>query len=139
MNKLIANYDKIIVKLADEGETKFGNIIIPDMGKERPDMGEIISVGPGFYTLSGTVVPCTLQIGQIVLIPKFGAQKITLDNDEYAVCKESDVLAIIEKIEVKEIVPISELLKETATDMNNVEKIDIGGLENPINNLGGII
>jgi len=133
MSILKANYDKIIIRVIEDGESKVGNIIVPDMGKERPEMGEIVSVGPGFYTLTGTIVPCTLQIGQIVLIPKFSAQKITLENEDYIVCKESDVLAVIEKEQspIPHKISAKQLLMETAENMKlNKEILNI----NPENN-----
>lgn len=133
MSILKANYDKIIIRVIEDGESKVGNIIVPDMGKERPEMGEIVSVGPGFYTLTGTIVPCILQIGQIVLIPKFAAQKITLENEDYIVCKESDVLAVIEKEQpsIPHKISAKQLLMETAENMKlNKEIFNI----NPENN-----
>ena len=92
---LKAFYDKIIVKLIEDQESYYGNIIIPDLGKEKPDMGEVVSVGTGFFTLNGNIVPLSLKVGQIVFVPKFGTQKITYNNEDYLICKESDVLAVL--------------------------------------------
>jgi chaperonin GroES len=95
--KLKAHYDKVIAKVIEEGETRLGKIIIPDMGKERPEFGEVVSVGAGFYVFSGELIPLGIEVGQKILIQKFGSQVITINNEDYIVCKGTDVLAIIEE------------------------------------------
>lgn len=96
MNKLIPIYDKVVIKPKEEGESLYGNIIIPDLGKEKPEMGEVIAVGEGAYTFNGTLLPTKVKPGQIVLVPKFGAQTLSVNNEDYIICKESDILAIYE-------------------------------------------
>jgi chaperonin GroES len=90
-------HNHVVIKQQDETETMYGNIVVPDLGKEKPLMGEIIASGPGLINLNGVLIPNTVEVGQIVIFPAFGGQKITVDSDEYVVCKEQDLIAILEK------------------------------------------
>jgi chaperonin GroES len=90
-------HNHVVLKQQDETETMYGNIVVPDLGKEKPLMGEIIASGPGLINLNGVLIPNTVEVGQIVIFPAFGGQKITVDGDEYVVCKEQDLIAILEK------------------------------------------
>ena len=90
-------HNHVVIKQQDETETMYGNIVVPDLGKEKPLMGEIIASGPGLINLNGVLIPNTMEVGQIVIFPAFGGQKITVDGDEYVVCKEQDLIAILEK------------------------------------------
>jgi chaperonin GroES len=90
-------HNHIVIKQQDETETMYGNIVVPDLGKEKPLMGEIITSGPGLINLNGVLIPNTVEVGQIVIFPAFGGQKITVDGEEYVVCKEQDLIAILEK------------------------------------------
>jgi chaperonin GroES len=90
-------HNHVVLKQQDETETMYGNIVVPDLGKEKPLMGEIIASGPGLINLNGVLIPNTVEVGQIVIFPAFGGQKITVDGNEYIVCKEQDLIAILEK------------------------------------------
>lgn len=90
-------HNHVVIKQQDETETMYGNIVVPDLGKEKPLMGEIIASGPGLINLNGALIPNTVEVGQIVIFPAFGGQKITVEGDEYVVCKEQDLIAILEK------------------------------------------
>jgi len=93
--KLQAVYNAIIVKPFDEQETKYGNIIVPDLGKERNLSGTVVSVGPGQYSITGELLPTMLKEGQKVILPQMGPVKVEDDGVEYYVCPENQVLAII--------------------------------------------
>jgi chaperonin GroES len=90
-------HNHVVIKQQDETETMYGNIVVPDLGKEKPLMGEIIASGPGLINLNGVLIPNTVEVGQVVIFPAFGGQKITVDGNEYVVCKEQDLIAILEK------------------------------------------
>jgi len=90
-------HNHIVIKQQDETETMYGNIIVPDMGKEKPLMGEVVAVGPGIYTITGTWLETKVQVGEIVVFPAFGGTKMTVEGEEYIVMKEQDLLAILEK------------------------------------------
>lgn len=86
----------IVLKPIETEEETFGNIIIPDLGKERPEMGEVVATSNVYNYNTDKVVISTLEVGEIVLIPKLGSQRIVLDGQDYFICKESDIFAVIE-------------------------------------------
>jgi chaperonin GroES len=86
----------IILKPIETEEETFGNIIIPDLGKERPEMGEVVATSDVYNYNTDKLVISTLEEGDVVLIPKLGSQRIVLEGQDYFICKESDILAIIE-------------------------------------------
>ena len=89
--------DKVVILPIEEGEQKYGNIIVPDAGGERPEIGTVLAVGPGRISTDGTLIPNRLEVGVTVMIPKFGAQKVELENETYIMAGESDVLGIIKQ------------------------------------------
>ena len=91
--------DKIVILPQEEGEQMYGNIVIPDSDKERPEMGTVMAVGPGRISTNGTLIPNTLKAGQTVMVPKFGAQVVTVENEQYIMASENDVLGIIKNKE----------------------------------------
>jgi chaperonin GroES len=91
-------HNHVVIKQQDETETMYGNIIVPDAGKDKPLMGEVVAVGPGSYSVTGEkFLNTSIQVGQIVAFPSFGGQRITVEGEEYIVCKEQDLIAILEK------------------------------------------
>ena len=91
--------DKIVILPQEEGEQTYGNIVVPDMGKEKPEIGEVLAVGPGRVSTNGTLIPNKLRKGQIVMVPKFGAQTAVVENETYVIASENDVLGIIKNKE----------------------------------------
>lgn len=98
--KLKAVFDAIIVRPLPDEETTYGSIIVPDMGKEKHIIGDVISVGPGKRSLlNGEFIPTTITVGDRVLLPQVGITSLEgADGNLYA-CDEGKVLAIIEKEE----------------------------------------
>ena len=94
--------DKVVILPIEEGETTYGNIIIPDASGERPEMGTVLAVGPGRISTDGTLIPNRLEVGVTVMLTKFGAQKVELENEIYIMGGESDVLGIIKQKEDNE-------------------------------------
>ena len=94
--------DKIVILPIEEGETTYGNIIVPDAGGERPEMGKVLAVGPGRISTDGTLIPNRLEVGVTVMVPKFGAQVAVVENETYIIAGESDVLGIIKQKEDNE-------------------------------------
>ena len=87
--------DKIVILPQDEGEQMYGNIVVPDAGQERPEMGTVLAVGPGRISTDGTLIPNRIEVGVKVMVPKFGAQTVVVENETYIVASENDVLGII--------------------------------------------
>ena len=87
--------DKIVILPEEEGEQQYGNIVVPDMGQDKPEIGTVLAVGPGRISTNGTLIPNKLEVGETVMVPKFGAQVVVVENETYIVAGESDVLGII--------------------------------------------
>jgi chaperonin GroES len=95
MSKLAPLNGFIILKPIEEQEQLAGNIIIPDLGKEKPEIGEVVATSPTYNYNSDKEVPSKLQIGDTALIPKMGSQRLVVEGEEYYITKESDILAIL--------------------------------------------
>tara|TARA_R100001460_G_scaffold44238_1_gene80979 strand:+ start:210 stop:539 length:330 start_codon:yes stop_codon:yes gene_type:complete len=88
--------DRIVIKPIDEGEQTYGSIVIPDMGKEKPEMGEVISVGPGRLSEFGKMIPIrSCKVGDVVLVPKIGTLRIDFEGEEYYIAQDREVLAVV--------------------------------------------
>ena len=87
--------DKIVILPQEEGEQMYGNIIVPDAGQEKPEIGKVLAVGPGRISTDGTLIPNRIEVGVTVMVPKFGAQTVTIENETYIMASENDVLGII--------------------------------------------
>mgnify|MGYP001227198158 FL=1 len=92
--------DRILVKPIDEGEQTYGSIVIPDMGKEKPEMGEVIDIGPGRQSElepSKLITVRSCKKGDIVLLPKIGTLRIDFDGEEYYIVQDKEILAVVEQ------------------------------------------
>ena len=97
MNKLKPVNGNVILRPIEEEELMAGNIIIPDMGKEKPEMAEVIAISPMFNFNTDNLVPLEVKVGDKVLIPKMGAQTITLEGEEYYITQQNQIIAILEE------------------------------------------
>lgn len=88
-------HDYILVKRLEEKESKKGGIIIPDTAKEKPQEGEVVAVGPGKLTEDGKRLPMDVKVGNRVLFSKYSWNEVRLNDEEYLILKESEVLGII--------------------------------------------
>ena len=93
--KLTVVFNSIIVKPQTQEETTYGNIVVPDLGKEKHLTGTIVSVGPGYHCATGEFVASTLKVGQKVILPQMGPTKIEFEGEEYYGTLENQVIAII--------------------------------------------
>lgn len=89
--------DKIVVKPLEAAETVKGGIIIPDSAKEKPQEAEVIAVGPGKLDDSGKRLPMDVKVGDKILHSKYGGDEFKLDDVEYKILSQDDVMAVIEK------------------------------------------
>jgi chaperonin GroES len=96
---LIPQNDRVLVKPVDEGEQMYGNIVIPDMGKEKPEMGEVVAVGPGRTSEFGHYILVKAKVGDIVLVPKIGTLRIDFEGDEYYIVQDKEILATVKETE----------------------------------------
>ena len=104
MKKLNPANDRVVVKPIEEDEQLYGNIIVPDMGKERPEMGTVIATGPGRMSEFGKHIPVKAKVGSIILVPKIGSIRVELEGEEYFIVQDKEILAVVvENKEVEEI------------------------------------
>jgi chaperonin GroES len=97
-NELKPTNDRILLKPIDEGEQTYGSIVIPDMGKEKPEIGQVLATGPGRMSENGTMMLVrSCKVGDLVMIPKIGTLRIDYDGEEYYIAQDREVLAVIEK------------------------------------------
>ena len=89
-------HDRILIKRVEEKETVKGGIIIPDTAKEKPQEGEVIAVGGGKKTEEGKVIPLDVKAGDRILFGKYSGTEIKIDEQEYLIIREEEVLGIIE-------------------------------------------
>ena len=94
---LTPSNDRILIRPIDEGEQTYGSIVIPDMGKEKPEMGEVIAVGQGRMSEFGHFIPVKHKVGQIVLVPKIGTLRIDFEGEEYFIAQDKEILATIKE------------------------------------------
>jgi chaperonin GroES len=88
--------DRVLVEPIKEDEVKKGGIIIPDTAKEKPQQGKVIAVGSGKLDDNGKVIPLHVKKGDKVLMPKYGGTEIKIDNKDYLILREEDILGVIE-------------------------------------------
>ena len=95
MAKVRPLHDRLLVKRIEEKETVKGGIIIPDTAKEKPQEGEIIAVGNGKILDNGTKIPLDVKAGDKILFGKYSGTDIKIDDQEYLILREDEVLAVI--------------------------------------------
>jgi chaperonin GroES len=89
-------HDRIMVERLEEGEVKRGGIIIPDTAKEKPQEGKVIAVGTGKVGDDGKKIPLDVKAGNKILFGKYSGSEVKIDDKEYLIMREEDVLAILE-------------------------------------------
>ncbi len=87
--------DRVVVKMTEAEETTKSGIILTASAKEKPQVAEVLAVGPG-ATKDGVLVPMSVKIGDKVITSKYSGTEIKLDGVEYIIVSESDILAIVE-------------------------------------------
>jgi chaperonin GroES len=90
-----AVFNNVIIKQDVTGDKMYGSIVLPDMNREVPHIGEIVDIGPGHHNHMGVWIPTTYQVGDKVILPKIGPVRVEYDGDEYLVTPEYNILAII--------------------------------------------
>jgi len=94
--KLRPLQDRILVKRTEEEEKTAGGIFIPDTAKEKPQMGQIISVGNGKKTEDGKVIPVDLKAGDNVLFGRYAGTEVKVEGNDYLIMREDDILGVID-------------------------------------------
>jgi chaperonin GroES len=88
--------DRVLVKRLEESEVVKGGIIIPDTAKEKPMEGEVMAVGPGKIRDDGKRSPLDVKAGDRILFGKYSGSEIKIDDQEYIIMREEEILAVLE-------------------------------------------
>jgi len=89
-------HDRVIIKRMEEEKTSAGGIVIPDSAAEKPIKGEVVAVGNGKILDSGEVRAIDLKVGDKVLFGKYSGTEVKVDDQEYLVMREEDIMGVIE-------------------------------------------
>lgn len=95
--KLEALYNAVIVKPIEIEENSYGNIIVPDLGNEKNKLAKVVTVGPGYYSATGTFIETVLKPDDVVVLPTMGFSKLDFEGEEYWLGPENQVLSKIVK------------------------------------------
>jgi chaperonin GroES len=87
--------DRVVIKPSPPDEKVQGGIIIPDTAKEKPQKGKVVAVGPGKVSDAGQTIAPTVKVNDTVLYGKYSGTEVTIDNEEYLIVRESDILAVV--------------------------------------------
>ena len=93
--KLVPLSDRVVLKQIEAEETTKSGIVLPGSAQEKPQMANVIAVGPG-AKVDGVVVPCEVKVGDKVIYSQYAGTKAKLDSEEYIIVRESDILAVVE-------------------------------------------
>ena len=94
-------HDRIVIKRIEADAKSAGGIIIPDTVKEKPQQGVVIAVGSGGRDESGKLIPIDIKIGDSVLFGKWSGTEVRIDDDDYLIMKESDVMGVLVEPEAR--------------------------------------
>jgi len=89
--------DGVVIKQLEAEEKTAGGIILPDAAKEKPQMGTVVAIGPGKTLENGKICKMTVKKNDQVIYPKYIGNDVEIDGDKYIICRESDILGIVEK------------------------------------------
>ncbi|MBM7581931.1 chaperonin GroES [Caldicoprobacter guelmensis] len=87
--------DRVVIKALETEETTKGGIVLPSSAKEKPQMAEVIAVGPGGM-VDGKEIKMEVKVGDKVIYSKYAGTEVKLDNEEYIIVRQSDILAVVE-------------------------------------------
>jgi|TARA_B110000037_G_scaffold192702_1_gene227110 chaperonin GroES len=118
--ELEALFNAVIVKPIESEETTVGNIIVPDLGKEKNESGLVVSIGPGQSTITGDFIATILKVGDKVILPTQGFTKLPYNGEDYYVGPENQILA-----KITEATSLDDLLGETKENLTKEEIKDL--------------
>jgi chaperonin GroES len=97
-------HDRLLVRRTEEASTTRGGLIIPDSAKDKPQEGQVISIGKGKTNEEGKVLPLALREGDCILFAKYSGTEIKIDGEDFLIMKEEDVLGVVTGAAKKETV-----------------------------------
>ena len=119
--ELEALFDAVIVKPFESEETTYGNIIVPDLGKEKNEFGEVVAVGPGKPTITGDFISTIIKVGDKVVLPTMGFTKLPYNGEEYYVGPENQILAKVKPATtIVDVLADTEVTKEDIVNLKDI-------------------
>ncbi|NLK51963.1 MAG: co-chaperone GroES [Syntrophomonadaceae bacterium] len=91
--------DRVVVKVIEAEEKTKSGIVLPDTAKEKPQAGQVIAVGTGRLMENGQRVPLEVKVGDRIVFARYGGTEIKMDDDEYLILNERDILAVVTEID----------------------------------------
>ncbi len=88
-------FDNVLIRPLEAETTTASGIILPDSAKEKPQIGEVMATGTGHVSPKGDKRPMTVKVGQKVMYKKWGGNEVKVDNEEWMIVEEKDILAIV--------------------------------------------
>jgi chaperonin GroES len=89
-------HDRVLIERVEEKESVKGGIVIPDTAKEKPQEGQVVAVGSGKKEKDGKVIPLDVKVDDRILFGKYSGTEIKIDNEDYLILREEEVLGVIE-------------------------------------------
>jgi len=89
-------FDYILIKPLAQEEVTSSGIVLPDSAKEKPQMGEVMAVGPGAHNNDGKLMPMLIKVGQKVMYKKWGGNEIKVGYEEWLLVEQKDIMAVVE-------------------------------------------
>ncbi len=89
--------DRIVIRQVEAEQTTASGLVIPDTAKEKPQEGEVISVGPGRVDDNGNRIPVDVKVGDVVIYSRYGGTEVKYDGQEFQILSSRDVLAVVER------------------------------------------
>jgi chaperonin GroES len=94
-------HDRVVIERIDAEAKTAGGIIIPDTAQEKPQQGKVIAVGPGGRDERGKLIPIDVKVGNRILFGKWSGTEVKIDDVEYLIMKESDIMGVLAMADVK--------------------------------------
>ena len=88
--------NRVVAKRTEDQQTTKGGIILPDTAKQKQETAIVVAIGTGVTTKEGKLIPIPVSIGDTILMDKYAAQEVTIDDEEYIIVKADDIIAIVE-------------------------------------------
>ena len=88
-------FDNVLVRPLQMNQTTASGIVLPDTVKEKPQFGEVMAIGPGATNEQGKAVPMVVKVGQKVLYKKWGGNEVKVENEEWLIIEQKDIMAVI--------------------------------------------
>ncbi len=88
--------DRVVVKSVEAEEKTKAGILLTASAQEKPQIAEVVAVGPGAYDDSGKLIPMEVKVGDRVITGKYSGTEVKMDGNDYTIVKQSDILAIVE-------------------------------------------